>query len=330
MQLARPEWEQRLINLATAEHYPRAHHELASSQHRDSELLHWAYAYCDRVTSIHSRSFFMASRFLPTEKRRSVRALYSFCRTTDDIVDFPAEDVEQCLEDWRRRALSWTADAEDFIPLAWGDTCQRYQIPRIYAEQLIDGVKRDLSQIRYSTFDELAEYCYGVASTVGLMSMHIIGYHDETAKNFAIRLGVALQLTNICRDVAEDWNRGRVYFPQDELAAFDLTEADIGNGIVTDRWRKFMQFQIERARKLYCEAWPGISLLAADGRTAVAAAAAFYAGILDDIESNDYDVFNRRAHVTGWGKARRVPELFWCTLIRPSVPVFLREDTFNG
>lgn len=330
MELARNEWEQHLFRLAAAERHPKASHELWASQHRDGEMLHWAYAYCARVTSIHSRSFYLASRFLPQAKRRSIRALYSFCRTTDDIVDFPADNVEQCLEDWKVRTLNWTHDMDDLVPLAWSDTCYRHQIPPLYAEQLIDGVKRDLIQTRYQTFDELAEYCYGVASTVGLMSMHIIGYQDEEAKPFAIRLGVALQLTNICRDVAEDWRRGRLYFPQDELVAFGLTEVDIARGVVTDRWREFMGFQIERARKLYRAAWPGIRLLALDGRTAVAAAAAFYSGILDDIEANDYDVFNRRAHITGWGKARRVPELFWRTLIRPSVPGSMRGDNSNG
>jgi 15-cis-phytoene synthase len=330
MSLVLAEWEQQLINLATPDRHAQVGHGHTSQRDRDEELLHWAYGYCDRVTSIHSRSFYMASRFLPAEKRRSVRALYSFCRTTDDIVDFPADNVEQCLDDWHQRALNWTADTDDLVPLAWGDTCRRYHIPRVYAEQLIDGVKRDLYQTRYQTFNELAEYCYGVASTVGLMSMHIIGYESEQAKPYAIRLGVALQLTNICRDVAEDWTRGRLYFPLDELTAFGLSEDDIARGLVTERWREFMRFQIERARRLYRDAWPGISLLAKDGRTAIAAAAGFYAAILDDIEAHDYDVFSRRAYVSGWDKARLVPELVWRTLIKPAAPVFVRGEPSNG
>jgi 15-cis-phytoene synthase len=330
MNLVLDEWEQRLITLATPERHLRVSQAPSPLRDRDAELLHWAYGYCDRVTSIHSRSFYMASRFLPAEKRRSIRALYSFCRTTDDIVDFPADDVEQCLEDWQQRALNWTADGDDLVPLAWGDTCRRYHIPRIYAEQLIDGVKRDLYQTRYQTFNELAEYCYGVASTVGLMSMHIIGYESEVAKPYAIRLGVALQLTNICRDVAEDWDRGRLYFPLEELAAFGLSDKDIARGLVTERWREFMRFQIERARRLYRDAWPGVNLLARDGRTAIAAAASYYAAILDDIEDHDYDVFSRRAHISGWEKARLVPELVWRTLIRPAAPAFIRELPSHG
>ena len=201
--------------------------------------------------------------------------------------------------------------ANEPIALAWADARTRFGIPCQYGEQLLDGVARDLEQSRYETFDELATYSYGVASTVGLMSMHIIGFAGPEAIPYAIRLGVALQLTNILRDVAEDWQNGRVYMPQEELSAFRLREEDLEIGRVDDRWRAFMRFQIARNRRLYEEAWPGIGMLDADGRLAIAAAAGLYRAILDDIEAHDYDVFNRRAYVGRWRKLRILPGIWW-------------------
>ena len=122
---------------------------------------------------------------------------------------------------------------------------------------------------------------------------------------------MALQLTNILRDVGEDWRAGRLYLPQDELADYGLAEDDIENGVVDDRWRAFMRFQIDRTRTLYAEAVPGIALLDPDGRFAIGAAAGLYRGILDDIEAHDYDVFSRRAHVSTVGKLVKLPGIWW-------------------
>jgi phytoene synthase len=176
--------------------------------------------------------------------------------------------------------------------------------------KLLDGVASDLSKSRYQTFDELAAYAYSVASTVGLMAMHIIGFSGPEAIPFAVKLGVALQVTNILRDIAEDWRNGRVYLPQEDLARFGLTDADLAAGKVTPAWRAFMRFQIVRVRRLYTESWPGIAMLKEDGRFAIAAATDLYEAILDDIEAHDYDVFSRRAHLTGWGKLRRLPGIW--------------------
>jgi phytoene synthase len=142
------------------------------------------------------------------------------------------------------------------------------------------------------------------------MAMHIIGYESDEAIPYAVKLGVALQLTNILRDVAEDWENGRLYLPQDELTTFSLTEADIKAGIVDDRWREFMKFQITRIRQLYTDALPGITLLNKNGRFAIAAAAELYQAILNDIENHDYDIFSRRAYITKWEKLRRLPGIF--------------------
>ncbi len=305
-------WEPRLLSLAAeavkAATTAVSHHQPAP---QDAHLLQRAYTHCEKITAVHSRSFHLASALMPRQKQLAVRALYAFCRTTDDIVDYPTDDVQLRLAQWHQHAFSHQPPEEDLVAVAWANARTRYHVPLRYAEQLVEGVQRDLYQTRYATFDELATYCYGVASTVGLMSMYIIGFQQEDAIPYAIKLGLALQMTNILRDVGEDWQRGRLYLPQDELAAYGLSETDIANGRVDERWRAFMRFQIARNRQLYAESQPGIGLLNKDGRFAIAAAAGLYQAILQDIEKHDYDVFSRRAHVTGWGKIRRLPGLWW-------------------
>jgi len=281
------------------------------STETDDGMLNAAYRYCEDITRYHSRTFFVASGLLPQAKRRAARALYAFCRITDDIVDDGGANVVSELDEWRSQVMVDCPRADLPVSLAWADAQAQFNIPRGYAQQLIDGVARDLTQTRYETFDDLAEYSYGVASTVGLMAMHIIGFVGEEALPYAIRLGVALQITNILRDVGEDWRRGRLYLPQDELKAFNITEHDIERGQVTDNWREFMRFQIDRNRKLYEESLPGIAMLNSDGRFAIAAAAGLYQAILSDIEKNDYNNFSRRAHISTIGKVSRLPRIWW-------------------
>ena len=269
-----------------------------------------AYRQADKITAEHSKSFYIASALLPEEKRSAVRALYAFCRTVDDIVD-ESSDAERGdqLEYWRRMVETDSFSDNDLIAAAWADTLARYHIPRHYALQLIDGVARDLLQNRYQTFDELATYCYGVASTVGLMSMYIVGFKNNDAVPYAIKLGVALQMTNILRDVGEDYQNGRLYLPREELVLYGIRESDIAEGRIADNWRQFMKFQIERTRQLYEEAWTGVKMLEREGQLAVGAASLFYQGILDEIEKRDYNVFTHRASLSAWGKVSRIPAL---------------------
>lgn len=283
----------------------------------DSSLLAAAYHHCDAITRFHSRTFYLASGLLPEDKQRAARALYAFCRITDNIVD-SAEAVQKrqdTLSAWRKTISADHPPEGELVALAWADAKQRFNIPNGYAQQLIDGVGRDLSQTRYETFADLAEYSYGVASTVGLMAMHIVGFAGERAIPYAVKLGVALQMTNILRDVAEDWKAGRMYLPQNELRSFDLTEASIAEavatGYVNGRWQAFMQFQVARTHHLYREALSGITLLDTDGRFAIAAAAELYRAILGEIEARNYDVFSRRAHVSLRGKLVRLPGIWW-------------------
>ncbi len=271
-----------------------------------------AYELCGRVAAHHSKSFYMASGLLPEEKRSAVRALYAFGRTVDDIVDEGSVIGREAeLDYWRSLSQGLIhARPDDLVGQAWSDTRSRYHLPPRYALQLIDGVARDLTQTRYKTFDDLTTYCYGVASTVGLMSMHIVGFKASEAVPYAIKLGVALQMTNILRDVGEDFRNGRIYLPQEDLKAFGITESDLEKGLVTPQWREFMKFQIARARGLYAEAGKGIKFLERDGQLAIGAASGFYQSILDVIEANDYDVFTKRASLGAWGKLSRLPGLW--------------------
>ncbi|MEM7033371.1 MAG: squalene/phytoene synthase family protein [Chloroflexota bacterium] len=303
-------WEQQLLNIAYSALEDR---KPVQPLRADRDLLAQAHEYCAEMTQFHSRTFYFASQLLPSEDKKAAQALYAFCRISDDLVDCQSPNQEADFLDWRRRSLNEYPIDDDLVSLAWAHTRARYNIPQKYAEQLLDGVAQDLTINRYKTFSELVHYCYGVASTVGLMTMHIVGYSDNEAIPYAIKLGVALQLTNILRDVGEDWANGRLYLPQDELAEFNLTEDDIANQCLDDRWQAFMCFQIERTRRLYAEAMPGISMLGKKGRFAIAAAADLYQAILEEIEANNYDVFRYRAHTTGRRKLQMLPGIWWRT-----------------
>ncbi len=302
-------WENRLLekaSLALEESLTQIFYPLA-----DETRLRQAYARCEQITRENSRTFYTATSIMPRAQRHAIRALYAFCRTSDDVVDEASGDREMQFAAWREAVLHASPDPDNMVLLAWADTRLKHQVPDKYVEQLLDGVAQDFTTERYETFDELAEYCYGVASTVGLMSMHVIGFSGPEAIPYAVKLGVALQMTNILRDVGEDWGKGRLYLPLEELAHFGLSEADIGAGNVNDRWRSFMRFQIQRTRRLYRESMPGITMLNTGGRFSVAAAAELYSAILDDIEAHDYDVFNRRAHITDSRKVAMLPGIIW-------------------
>lgn len=266
---------------------------------------------CERITRHHARTFTLASRFLPAEKRRAAFAVYAFCRTADDIVDqatpfagSPADAIarfREALDD----ALRGAPDGPVFRELV--HAVAHFNLPPEVLHALIDGVARDLDGgARPASWLELAAYCEGVASTVGELCACIFGVPGgpadaARAMRYARTLGIAMQLTNILRDVGEDARRGRCYLPADELAAFGLDCADVlagGAGLTRDeRWRPLMAFQVGRARSLYEAATPGLSLLAADARRCAAACATGYAAILDAIEAAGYDTLTRRVHV---------------------------------
>ena len=299
-------WLSNLMGLAKASDTYINHNDLHPSLLTDIKS---CYDYCNKVTAYHSKSFYLASKLLPPEKRNAIRALYAFCRTTDDIIDMSGDNKSILIEKWKDDIIKQNVRYNDPVSIAWFKAVKDYQIPTRFSIQLIEGVQSDLYKKRYENFGDLAQYCYAVASTVGLMSMHIVGFYSDEALEYAIQLGVALQLTNILRDIEEDYQRGRIYLPQDEMGIFGITEDHFKHRILDENWKSFIQFQIHRNRKIYEDAWPGIKMLNKDGRLAIAAAASFYRKILDVIERNDYNVFNQRAAVSKWGKIRQLPDL---------------------
>jgi phytoene synthase len=278
-----------------------------------------AFELCDEITRNHSKSFFFSTAFLPPEKRRAVRAFYALCRTTDDTVDVLAKgepDTRAHLDAWRRASRLSPSEQDNPVLAAWTTVRDRYSVPQALVEELIDGCEMDLTIGRYESWDELRYYCYCVAGTVGLVSTHIIGVNGDDAALFersrkpAIDLGIALQLTNILRDVGEDLERERIYLPQEDMRRFDYTERDLRNGVIDDRFRALMQFQIERAQALYAGGVPSIASLKSDGRLAVGTAILLYRSILSKIAENQFDVFSRRAHLTFKEKVQRMPGIY--------------------
>ena len=264
-----------------------------------------AYAEVQRVTRERARNFAYGIMLLPREKRRAISAIYAFARRVDDIADgdLPEREKRERLD-----ALRTALDAppgDDAMLVALADARTRFPIPGSALQALVDGGLQDLEQHRYATFEELHGYCRKVAGAVGVACVAVYGSEDvERAET----LGVALQLINIIRDVREDWQLGRVYIPQDELASFGVPEDDIAAGRATDRWRALMTFQAERARAYLQD---GLGLLRSlDSRSAlcVSTFAGLYRATLERIEAAGYDVFDGPPHLSALTKLRIVGE----------------------
>ena len=273
-----------------------------------------AYAFARDITREASKSFYLSTLLLPRQKRRAIQALYGFLRTTDNIVDDGGAGATLvALEHWRLRSRRPAEEQDHPVLFAWADMRDRYGVPQSLAEELIDGVAMDLTIRRYENFAALERYCYCVASTVGLMCMHIVGCADGRSESmaqatpYAVQLGLAMQLTNILRDVGADARMNRIYLPLDELRAAGYSEDELLAGALNPAFRRLMEDQIARARSYYHASQAGIALLHPDSRFAIAAAAAIYRGILPKIIANDYDVFSRRAHLTRREKLRLLP-----------------------
>lgn len=267
---------------------------------------------CREITRKNAKSFYFASFPLPREKRDATFATYAFCRTADDIVDECGaggeEEAREKLNELRALLHDIDRGATPDHPL-WGPfahSIHRYRIPIGALETLLDGVESDLEPRRFRSFLELRNYCFQVASTVGIALSHIFGYGNGKALDYAANMGIAMQLTNIVRDIGADYRLGRVYLPFEELREFGCSEATIARGQVTPELRRLLEFQIRRAREYYRRAFQGIRFLTRDGSHWTAFLMGdVYRGILDQVERNDYDVFRRRASVTFAGKLTR-------------------------
>ena len=283
-----------------------------------------SYEQCRQITAEYSKTFYMGTRLMPKAKRQAIWAIYVWCRRTDELVDGPQGKftTESTLDHWESQLnLLFSGHPKDDLDVAMVDTLARFDLDIQPFRDMIAGQRMDLHRSRYETFEELNLYCYRVAGTVGLMSTTVMGM-DTTVNaapwrrsnpvvpptQEAISLGIANQLTNILRDVGEDARRDRIYLPLEDLALFDYTPEDLFKGVIDDRWRALMRFQIQRALKYYREAESGISRLHPDARWPVWAALMLYRKILDVIVENDYDVFNRRAFVPKRRKLQCLPQ----------------------
>jgi 15-cis-phytoene synthase len=281
-----------------------------------------AYQLCRQLTSKYAKTFYLGTLLMSEEKRQAIWAIYAWCRRTDELVDGSAAAITtpETLDLWEQQLESiFALEPIDNYDVALVDTLQRFPIDIQPFRDMIAGQRMDLYCSRYDTFDDLYLYCYRVAGTVGLMSTAVMGINGQDTAPWncqqqpyepveeAVALGIANQLTNILRDVGEDARRGRIYIPQEDLGRFNYTDKDLLKGVIDDRWRNLMRFQIVRARHLYEKSERGISYLAPDARLPVWATTIHYSRILNAIERNDYDVFTRRAYVPNWKKIATLP-----------------------
>ena len=248
-------------------------------------------------------NFYYSFLVLPAEKREAIGIVWDFCRAVDDAVDEAGVgDAGREVERWRTEVAAVFGEGTPATPQgrALMPLVSRFNLPQSAFNALVEGVAMDVGSRRYETFEDLYEYCIRVASAVGLMCLEIFGYRDPRARDYAVELGIALQLTNILRDVPEDLARGRVYIPQEDLRRFGCTEADLaaeaaqrGSGVRSNAVKALLRHQGERARAYYARA--AAALPRSDARRLAAAEimGAIYRGILTRIERADYDVFTR-------------------------------------
>ncbi len=307
---------------------------------KDVAELERAYNYCREVTRRHAKSFYFAAKFLPARKQKPIYALYALCRHVDDEVDeaeiSSAAEAVRAVEKWKQKlnavyknsekiqlqtgdnklqkelsgAEQMPGDEQNLILLAWADLLKTYKIPQNLPLELMKGVLMDMHVKRYETFAELYVYCYRVASTVGLMSSEIFGYEKPETLRYAESLGIAMQLTNILRDVKEDAEIDRIYLPREDLRRFGVSEQQIFEKRFDDNFIELMKFEIARARDYYRIAGQGIYLLEKDTRLPVLLAAGIYGKILDEIEKQDYNIFTRRARTSARQKFFAIPRIW--------------------
>ncbi len=279
-----------------------------------------AYERCRLVTKRNAKNFYYAFLTLPAAKRRAIYATYAYCRLCDDIADedIPDERKLELFSDTRRRLELMRADASDHpVFAALGDTVERYGIPHRYFEEILDGVEMDLTWSRFRDFDELREYCYKVASAVGLVCIEIFGYRDASAREHAVDLGLAMQLTNIIRDVKEDAERGRIYIPLDEIQACGYSERELLSGVMNESFLRLMRSQSARAREHFQRGRRLLPLLSGTSRACPAVLHDIYSALLDQIERGGFRVFDGRASLN----TRRKLFIMATTWARSLLPV---------
>ena len=263
-----------------------------------------SYEMCRQLNAAHGKTYYLATLLLPPGKRPYVHALYGFARYADEIVDDLASTLsDQEKADWLG---SWgdafLADldkghSDDPVCRAVVDTVRRWEIPREYFEAFLHSMRMDLTVTEYRTYEDLYEYVYGSAAVIGLQMVPILEPSDQTAYDYAMKLGVSFQLANFVRDVSEDLDRGRVYLPMEELERFGVTREVLMQRTATPEVKAALRHQIDRVKRLELESRPGIDMLHPSSRDCIDAARVLYCGIADEVVHIDYEVFKKRATV---------------------------------
>jgi 15-cis-phytoene synthase len=276
-----------------------------------SDLLQQSYDECKRLNALHGKTYYLATLLLPAAKRPPVHALYGFARFADEIVDDLAstlspQEKAEALRTWGDTVLAdlRKGESNDLIGRALVDTVKTYSIPLDYFDAFMTSMEMDLTVTRYQTYEDLMTYVYGSAVVIGLEMLPILGYSDPRAIEAATALGTAFQLANFIRDIGEDIDRGRIYMPLDDLARFGVSEEMLLKRELTPEIIEAIKYQIARVRDLQDQAEAGIKYLDPISRPCIRAASELYCGIVDEIEANGYDIFNKRASTSKWRRAR--------------------------
>ena len=271
-----------------------------------------SYAECKRLNALHGKTYFLATLLLPKAKRPFVHALYGFARYADEIVDdlasqLSVQEKAKELNTWGSKVLSdlKKGNSQDAVGRALIDTVNRFDIPHEYFEAFLHSMEMDLTVQEYETYEDLMEYVYGSAAVIGLQMVPILGPLHADAYESAKTLGIAFQLANFIRDVGEDLDRSRVYLPKKELEQFGVDRKMLEARILTPEIVEALKFQIARVKRLQEQAAPGIQLLEPSSRPCIQAASTLYCGIVEEVEKNNYDIFNKRAK-TSTGRRLRV------------------------
>ncbi len=262
-----------------------------------------AFLHSKNLTAHFSKSFYISTKMLPRERRWATFALYGFCRYADNLIDNPRNrTVDEILREAdflmeEIKVAYRTGESEHPILKPFIQVAKHYGIPMEYPLDLLRGVKMDIRNVRYQTFEDLHLFAYRVAGVVGLMMTYVLGYKTPKAFHYAEELGIAMQLTNILRDIKEDKDMGRIYLPLEELRRFGVSERDVLEENMTPQFRELMKFQVERADGYYHDSDKGIKLLAPESRFAIYSASKIYHGILHKIEAQDFNPFLGRVFV---------------------------------
>jgi len=294
-----------------------------------------SYAQCVALTKERARNFHFAFSVLPPERYRGICALYAFSRIADDLSDDEAAPQKALAgaEAWRKafdRALAGdcaapTAASEDeasravpyeILP-AVADTMLRCRIPPLYMHELIAGTEMDACQKRYEKWEDTYRYCYRVASVIGIMTIHVFGFNDPRAIPLAEKTGIAFQMTNILRDLAEDAGRGRIYLPLEDLRAHGVSEEELLAAKDSPAIRRLVEFEAQRAKEYYAAAPALLPLIAAESRDALGSLVAIYRRLLEEIERRDYDVLSSRVTLSTAEKLRLAAGFAWRKLLKP-------------